>query len=90
MKRKSGELMFTINGSSQLSMRFLGGFVDSGTDNTLAGASFAGVGAGGVELAGGGGLVEVMLVSSFLGSSGFWLATVALEICGLGDDLLAA
>lgn len=84
--------MFAINGSSQLSMRFLGGFVDSGTDNTLAGASFAGVGAGGVELAGGGGggSAEVMLVSSFLGSSGFWLATVALEICGLGDDLLAA
>jgi hypothetical protein len=88
--RNSGELTLAINSSSKLSLRFHGSFLVPRTDDTLEDALFSGEGTGGVELACGGGLVWVLLVSSCLGSSGFWLATVALEICGLGDDLLAA
>jgi hypothetical protein len=51
---------------------------------------FAGEGTGGVDLVGSCWLVGVLIVSSTLGSSGLWLAIVALAICGLGDDLLAA
>lgn len=62
----------------------------SPVDVALEAALFAGAGTGGVDLVGSCWLVGVLVVSSALGSSGLWFAIVALAICGLGDDLLAA
>ena len=83
-------MTLAISPSSKLSLRCLGLFLAPCAAVCLEGALSAVMGSDGVDLEGGGRLARVLLISSCLGSSDFWFATVALVLCGLGDDLLAA
>jgi len=86
---KSGELTLAINWSKIAFRGFGDGFFFE-DDAACAGFCLFGACEQGMEGLDVEACVEVVLDSFCLGSSGFGIATVALAICGLGVDLLAA